>query len=88
MLLTDHAALWLQHQGYDWATITFAQIKQDLTAYFVPVDSVYQVKTALAQCKQTGAIQGYLAVFTKLAIKVPDLNEAEKLDKFLCKTAA
>ena len=45
MLLLDHAALWLQHQEYDWTTVEYTTIKNDLLAYFVPVDSLYQART-------------------------------------------
>ena len=49
----------------------------------IPENSSYHVHTQFLQCKHTGSVHGYIAAFTHLALKVPNLSEAEKLDKFL-----
>ena len=72
MLLVDHAALWLHHKNYDWQTIIYPVIKQDMEQYFIPEDSSYHVYTQFMQCKHTGNVHGYIAAFTRLALKVPN----------------
>ena len=83
MLLVDYAALCLQHKNYDWQAITYPVIKQDTKQYFISLDSCYHAHTQLAQCKHTGNVHGYIAAFMRLALNVPNLSEAEKLDRFL-----
>ena len=52
--------------------------------YFIPADSSYHVCTQVLQSKHIGNMYGYIATFTCLALKVSDLSDAEKLDKYLC----
>ena len=88
-MLVNQAALWLQHKNYDWQTITYPVIKQDIEHYFIPANSSYYACAQLAQCKHSSNVHSYIAAFRSFALKVPDLSEAEKLDKFLhgCKPA-
>ena len=73
--------MWLQHKNYNWQTITYLVIKQDIEQYFIPADSSFHACTQWAQHKHTGNLHSYITAFTRLALKVPDLNKAEKLDK-------
>ena len=47
--------------------------------YLIPADSSYHVYTQLAQCNHTGNMHASSTAFTRMALKVPDLSEAEKI---------
>ena len=52
--------------------------------FFIPADSSYHGCTQLAQYKYNGNVHGYIAAFTHLTLKIPNLSEVEKFDNFLC----
>jgi len=50
---------------------------------FLPLNAVRDARDALSRIKQEGAVRGYLSHFRVLCIRVPNMTEEEKLDKFL-----
>ena len=52
MLLTKHAAVWLRSQAYDWSTVTYAALKNDMLAYFRPADHERKARDELYRCVQ------------------------------------
>jgi hypothetical protein len=85
--LTGSAAAWYRAartSAGDDAWATWDAFKLDLFANFRPVDAVATARNKLAALVQgQGSVRDYVAKFRSLCLRIPDVNEAEKLDRFV-----
>jgi Ty3 transposon capsid-like protein/Zinc knuckle len=83
-LLRENAKAW-------WRTVrmednipkTFEQFETELKAAFRPSDAVRSARNQLAVLQQRGSVQSYTVRFRDLMLEIPDLSEAEALDRFV-----
>lgn len=62
---------------------TFAQLLQLLSSEFANANALRTARDALHACVQgTGSARAYIAKFRTLCLRVTDLSDAEKMDKF------
>jgi hypothetical protein len=81
-LLRGSALLWWQSLGEaqrpgDWETF-----KQALIAYHQPQGATAAARDSLARLTQRASVAQYAKTFRELALNVPDITDAEKLDRF------
>ena len=81
--LSGDAVHWYQHQYPDHPPINTESLFADMVDAFVPIDRSVFARTALAELSQSGSVEVYIERFRSLCLQIPDLSEAEKLDKFL-----
>lgn len=83
-LMKKNAASWwyMQVQGGNLPQ-TWDQFKNMFRSEFVPQDSVRRQRDKLRNLVQTKSVSLYLETFRNLVISIPDISEAEKLDKFV-----
>ena len=88
LLLRGTAAIWWQtrtdavQQNHATEIRTWKQFCTAVTDQFRPVNAVNRARDRLANLRQTGAVKGYIELFRNIALEIPDLSEAEKLDRF------
>ncbi|KAG1671196.1 hypothetical protein FOA52_010132 [Chlamydomonas sp. UWO 241] len=68
-----------QHPEY---VRTWEQFKESMCTYFNPTNPVRLARDQLAELSQKGIVRDYTAAFRHLCSQAPDLNEAEKLDRY------
>lgn len=87
-----HASLFLRGPAFDWWRYSessgtkiriWEEFCRELTAQFQPINSVKRARDQLAALKQIGSVQDYVARFRSITIKIPDLSEGDKVDKFV-----
>jgi hypothetical protein len=87
-----HATLFLRGPALDWWRYCetsgrhiriWAEFCRELTAQFQPINSVKRARDQLAALKQIGSVQDYIARFRSITLKIPDLSEGDKIDKFV-----
>ncbi len=83
-LLKNNAANWyyMQVQAGN-IPATWEEFKNRLRAEFVPQDNVRRQRDKLSRLVQNKSVALYLETFRNIVISIPDISEAEKLDKFL-----
>ena len=83
-LLKKNAANWyyMRVQAGDIPD-TWQTLKLGIRAEFVPQDSVRRQRDKLNKLIQITSVASYLEAFRNIVISIPDISEAEKLDKFL-----
>ncbi|KAF7720422.1 hypothetical protein EC973_009052, partial [Apophysomyces ossiformis] len=64
-------------------SLTWNHLKTSLLDYFKPTLSVRESRDRLANLIQTTTVEKYIDAFIELSIEIPDLSEAEKLDRFV-----
>lgn len=83
-LLKKNAANWYYMQVQIGITpATWEAFKTGLRAEFVPQDNVRRQRDKLTKLVQSNSVAFYLETFRNIVISIPDISEAEKLDKFL-----
>jgi Retrotransposon gag protein len=83
-LLRDNAKAWwrtLHLQGR--VPATFDEFENDLRGAFRPSDAVRSARNQLAALLQRGSVQSYAVRFRDLMLEIPDITEAEALDRFI-----
>lgn len=83
MWLTKSAAIWLRHQNYSFAMLTWQQLKTDMSHYFKPADFHRRARDKLARCKQTGAVAPYIDAMKRIEQQVHGITDDEMLDRFI-----
>jgi hypothetical protein len=86
--LTDNAATWWQtftsiQPNGDARAITWQMFHTGLTGMFKPVNSKKVARDRLAALQQTHSVVKYNFDFQQLCLQIDDINEAEKLDKYV-----
>lgn len=88
--LTGPAATWwqLQCQGLPPGTLpasitTWADFSNALKGQFTPVNQVRIARDQLANLKQITTVKRYVNEFNTLSLKIPDLSDVERIDRFL-----
>jgi hypothetical protein len=86
--LTDNAATWWQtftsiQPNGDATAITWQMFHAGLTDMFKPVNSKKVARDRLAALQQTHSVVKYNFHFQQLCLQIDDINEAEKLDKYV-----
>jgi hypothetical protein len=86
--LTDKAATWwrnlvVQSGDLTGDSITWAEFETSLVSIFRPVNAAKIARDKLAVLKQTNSVSAYNFHFTELCLDITDMNEAEKLDRYV-----
>jgi len=88
-LLTDDAAIWWRNhvsavdRGEARAITSWTEFQKILAEQFRPINAVKTARDRLANLKQTKSVQEYTALFRSITLEIPDINESEKMDKFI-----
>lgn len=83
-LLRDTANVWFQNltmqnkEPRDWLSL-----KREIQAYFKPENSILMFREKIRLLKQTRSITDYVHEFLKLKLGIPNMTDAEAVDKFL-----
>lgn len=67
----------------DAAPTTWDDFADALTAAFQPINPAKTARDKLANLRQTTSVAAYAHSFRNLALHIPDLHDAEKLDRFI-----
>ena len=88
-MLRGHASTWWRLRrtraalGEIPEITSWQQFCTELKAEFALVNAVKHARDSLARLEQRTSVQTYVHDFRELALQIPDLSEAEKLDRFL-----
>ncbi len=82
-LLTGPAAKWWQNVQSLHQDIGFEAFKQLLVKQFSVVDRERDARDQLFKLKQVRSLRAYSNEFRTLIIQVPDMNEADKVDRYI-----
>lgn len=88
-MLRGHASTWWRQRrtraalGEIPEVSSWQQFCAELKAEFALVNAVKHARDDLARLEQRTSVQTYVHDFRELALQIPDLSEAEKLDRFL-----
>ena len=83
MLLTKHAALWLQSSRLDLDHIKWSRLKVEISDYFRTSDLKQHAQDKLASMTQKNSVAGYINAFKQCCAKVPSITDEEMLDRFM-----
>src|SRR5258708_16966127 len=72
-----------QQPNGDASQITWQMFYDGLIAMFKPVNAKKVARDKLAVLKQTHSVVRYNSEFQQLCLQINDINEAEKLDKYI-----
>ena len=84
-LLDGEALLWFRshYENLDYSTLIWKDIRDALKEFFAPPNSNRRLRDAWANIKQTGSVFDYVSKLEAIAMQLPDLTNAQKLDKFI-----
>ena len=81
--LSGDAVHWYQHHYERRPPTSTAELFADMIQAFVPVDRSVFARSELASLVQKRSVDSYIERFRALCLQIPDLSEAERLDRFL-----
>ena len=81
--LSGYAVHWYQNQYAQHQPADTEHLFADMISAFVPIDRSVFARSSLAELSQTGSVDVYIEQFRSLCLQIPDLSEAERLDRFL-----
>jgi hypothetical protein len=61
------------------------ELLEDLAAFLNPQEEHFVAREKLRHLKQTSSVSQYLEKFLELTMKISDIGEAEKLDRFVAR---
>jgi hypothetical protein len=83
-LLRDNAkAWWRSLSSQNKIPANYEDFETLLQTAFRPSDSVRSARNQLASLQQNGSVQAYVVRFRDLLLEIPDVSEAEALDRFI-----
>lgn len=82
-LLTGPASKWWQNVEHQHQGITFLEFKKLLVHQFSVVDRERNARDQLYKLKQVRSVRGYSNEFRILILQVPDMDEADKVDRYI-----
>ena len=62
---------------------TWEEFKESMRAHFNPINPVRLARDQLAELSQKGGVRDYTTAFRHLCSQIPDIGEAEKLDRYV-----
>lgn len=81
-LLRKNALLWWQSLQADERPAAFQDFKRVLIEYFQPLSATLVARDNLARLYQKSSVKSYIEEFKTQVLNIPDITDAEKLDKF------
>ena len=82
--LTGTASVWwFTRVQSNTVPATWAEFKGTISQEFVPADHVRRSREKFRRLKQTSSVSKYLSDFHNIVFTIPDVNEGERLDKFV-----
>ena len=81
--LSGDAVHWYQHHYDPRPPTSTAELFADMIQAFVPVDRSVFARSELAALVLTQSVDSYIERSRALCLQIPDLSEAEQLDRFL-----
>lgn len=81
-LLRKNALLWWQSLRQEERPTTWAAFSRALIDYFQPLSATVVARDNLARLYQKSSVKAYVEEFKALVLNIPDITDAEKLDKF------
>lgn len=88
-LLRGHAQKWWQYRkigakdNSEVMPSTWQQLREELESTYKPINDARLARDKLATLRQTGSVQALIYAFRTLCLRIPDMNEGEKMDRFL-----
>lgn len=83
-LLEEHAARWYRLRVQSGPPFNnWTEFQQALFDFFRPINAVKRARDKLAELQQTNTVRLYVQKFTELCLEIPDLNETERLYRFV-----
>ena len=83
-LLRDGALIWWHSErNKGTAPTTYEGFKTELIKAFECSNPVKNARDRIADLKQTGPVLKYTSAFRNLCLEIPDMNEAEMLDRYV-----
>jgi hypothetical protein len=70
-------------RGYLSEIETWVDFKKELTSRFQAVNAVRAARDRLANIRQEKTVRGYVKAFQNLVMQIPDITNAEALDRFV-----
>lgn len=81
-LLRKNALLWWQSLRPEERPATWADFSRVLIEYFQPLSATIVARDNLARLYQKTSVKAYVEEFKSQVLNIPDITDAEKLDKF------
>lgn len=83
-LLRGRADTWYRsiEKNEEETPASWLYLKRELVAFFRPDNAVRLARDRIANLTQTGDLMSYINAFMNLKLEIPDMSEAEALDKF------
>lgn len=82
-LKKNAAVWWFNKVNSPESPTTWDSFKNALTAEFIPEDHCRRARNCLRKIRQTSSVEKYLAEFRNVVLMISDMNESEKVDRFL-----
>jgi len=81
-LLRKNALLWWQSLSPEERPVVWEDFSRVLIEYFQPISATIVARDALAKLYQKSSVKAYVEEFKAQALNIPDITDAEKLDRF------
>lgn len=88
-LLRGNARMWWQAKKEDAAKgntvlpTTWEQLRAELLREYLPINDARLARDQLANLRQTGSVQALVYQYRALCLRIKDMSDSEKLDRFL-----
>jgi len=80
--LRENALLWWQSLSAEVQPDTWGALSAALVSYFAPLSATMSARDQLARTYQRASVKQYTEEFKRLLLAIPDINEAEKMDRY------
>lgn len=81
-LLRKNGLLWWQSLAEGERPATWDAFKHNIIEYFQPLSATIVARDNLARLYQRASVKSYVEEFKAQVLNIPDITDAEKLDKF------